>query len=150
MKRIRFTQEGYDNLKQEYEELVKSRPAAVEDLKKARDMGDLSENGYYKASRAKLSFIDSQLRKIDLELKHAIIFEKTNKDYIDVGSVVTLATNGREITYSIVGDLEANPSEGKISLLSPLGRALTKKRIGDEAFIQTPTNKIVYTIVNIT
>src|SRR5258708_14698218 len=63
MNQIRFTKQGYEKLKRDYEELLKSRPAAVDDLKKARDMGDLSENGYYKASKSKLSFIDARLRK---------------------------------------------------------------------------------------
>jgi transcription elongation factor GreA len=150
LKKIRFTQEGYDKLKLAFEELQRQRPSAVDDLKKARDMGDLSENGYYKASRAKLSFIDAQLQKIDLQLKYAEIVSKESGGIIDIGSTVVLTVNGKEITYTIVGDLEANPSEGKISLLSPLGRALMNKQSGDEAHIKTPAKTIVYKIVNIT
>jgi transcription elongation factor GreA len=150
LKRIRFTQEGYDKLKAEYQDLLKQRPAAVEELKKARDMGDLSENCYYKASRAKLSFIDGQLRKIDLEIKYAIIFSEKSEGKISIGSEIVLANDGREIKYQIVGDLEADPSQGKISLLSPLGRALTNKQVGDEAIIETPAKKIIYKILKIT
>ena len=149
MNRIRFTKEGYEKLKAEYEELLKQRPAIVEDLKKAREMGDLSENGYYKASRAKLSFTDSRLRRLNLNLKYAIIVEETNKDVVNIGSKVVLSIGDKEVTYDIVGDLEADPSQGKISLLSPLGRALAQKKVGNEVILETPGRKITYKITNI-
>jgi len=131
MKRIRFTQAGYDALKKEYDALVLQRPHVVEDLKTAREMGDLSENGYYKASRAKLSFVDSSMRRIDMQLKYAMVTDSSKTDTVEVGSNVTIKTGDREMKYEIVGDLEANPSQGKISLLSPLGKALAHKRVSE-------------------
>lgn len=137
MKQIRFTKEGYENIKQEYETLLKSRPAAVLDLKKARDMGDLSENGYYKAARMKLSSIDHRLFRLKLAIKQAVIIEKTQRG-AGIGNSVSLSGGKGEIVYKIVGDLEANPREGKISLLSPLGRALDGKQVGEEVEFRTP------------
>ncbi len=146
MPRIRFTKEGYEQLKKDYEELLKQRPAAVLDLKTAREMGDLSENGYYKASRAKLSFIDGQLRRSSWNLKHALIIEETSGTGVVIGKKVTLTTGEKDVTYHIVGDLEADPSQGKISLLSPLGKAVANKQVGDEVTLETPARKIVYKI----
>jgi transcription elongation factor GreA len=149
MKQIRFTKEGYEELKAKYEDLLKQRPAVVEDLKKAREMGDLKENGYYKASRSKLSFIDSRLRQYKLALKQAVIITRQPSTTVDIGSTVLLTDKQIEKRYQIVGDLEANPSEGKISLLSPLGQAIAGKKVGDEAIFQTPRGEITYKISSI-
>ena len=129
--------------------MIKQRPAVLEDLKKARELGDLKENGYYKASRQKLNFIDGRLFRIKVFLKQAVIVRDTEGDTIGIGKKVTLKADNFEAVYSIVGDLEANPSEGKISLLSPLGKALENKKVGDEAIIETPMKRIIYKITAI-
>ena len=149
MKQIRFTKEGFEKAQQEYEELQKQRPAVVEDLKKAREMGDLKENGYYQASRRKLSYIDGRLFRLKMDMKYAVIIETTAGDRVSIGSKVALVNEEKEISYTIVGDFEANPSEGKISLLSPLGLAIDGKKIGDEVALETPRGKIVYKLVAI-
>lgn len=146
---IRFTEEGFKKLQQEQEDLLKQRPAAVEDLKKARELGDLKENGYYKASRAKLNFIDGRLFRIKVALKQAVIVDDVDEDVVGIGKKVTLLLGENEIYYTVVGDWEADPSQGKISLLSPLGKALENKKVGEEASIETPTRKILYKIVAI-
>lgn len=147
---IRFTKQGFEKLKEEYENLKNQRPAVVEDVKKAREMGDLSENGYYKASKAKLGFIDSRLMRLKFTMKSAIIVADAVGDTIQIGKTVTLSHEDKKNTYAIVGDMEANPGEGKISLLSPLGRALDGKKVGDHAAIQTPKKVITYKIIAIT
>lgn len=149
MKLIRFTAQGYKKLKEEYEGLLKSRPFAVEDLKKARELGDLSENGYYKASRAKLSSIDHRLYRLKISLKQAIILDKPQNSGAAIGNSVILSDGKKEYTYTIVGDLEANPMDGKISLLSPLGKAIEGRKINEEIEFDTPSGKIKYTIKNI-
>lgn len=149
VKQIRFTKQGYEKLKKDYDDLLKSRPVAVEHLKKSRELGDLSENGYYKASRAKLSSIDYQLMRLKMTLKQAVIIEAMKDKIVTIGSVVTLTAGDKEFIYSIAGDLEANPSEGKISLLSPLGKAIERKQIGDIVEFKTPSGVIKYTIKNI-
>ena len=151
--KIRFTKEGYKKLKEEYSDLLKARPLAVEDLKKAREMGDLSENGYYKESKFKLNFIDSRLRRFTDYLKRADIIDgdgqKLPIDTVYIGSTVTLSDGKMEKTYQIVGDLEAQPSEGKLSLLSPVGRAIVGKSLNSEAEIVTPAGKFIYKITKI-
>lgn len=151
--KIRFTKKGYEKLKEEYNDLLKTRPIAVEDLKKARDLGDLSENGYYKEARSKLSFIDGRLRRFSDYLKRAEIVDsagtKLQIDTVYIGSTVTLSDGNRERTYQIVGDLEANPGEGRLSLLSPIGRAIVGKNINSEVQIETPAGKFNYKITKI-
>ncbi len=150
MKQIRFTQSGYKKLQDELAALIKQRPAVVEDLKKAREMGDLSENGYYKASRAKLSWVDGSITRSKYYLKNAVIVEDDGgNNTIDIGSNVVLSDGKKEIHYEIVGDMEANPSEGKLSLLSPIGKALTGKKAGDTVEFSMPAGTITYKILSL-
>lgn len=149
MKQIRFTKEGYEKLKQEYNELLEQRPVAIEDLKKARELGDLSENGYYKAARSKLSFLDSRLQMLTMYLKTAVIVDGDNSGLVDIGSVVTLSDGKSRKTYNIVGDLEADPAQGKLSLLSPIGKAIAKRYAGSEIRIETPRGEVTYKIVSV-
>jgi len=143
---MRFTKSGYEKLQQEYEELKKERPAVVLDVQKARDLGDLKENGYYQASKAKLRSIESQMMRIAYQLKTAQIVEESASDTIGIGSTVLFSINGNDKTFQFVGDTEANPSEGKLSLLSPIGRAVEGKKVGDVVEVKTPSGVILYTI----
>lgn len=151
--KIRFTKEGYEKLKEEYNDLLRQRPLAVEDLKKARELGDLSENGYYKESKLKLNFIDGRLRRFSDYLKRADIVDadgtKMQIDTVYIGSTVTLSDGKKARTYQIVGDLEANPGEGRLSLLSPIGRAIMGKKLNTEVEIETPAGKYKYKITKI-
>ncbi|HVZ12295.1 MAG TPA: GreA/GreB family elongation factor [Patescibacteria group bacterium] len=137
---IKFTPEGLAELKQKERDLKDSRPGAVKELSRAREMGDLSENGLYTAAKQRLRSIDSQLRRLDYMIKLA--------DVVDSKKIV-VEENGREITYEIVGDTEADPLNNKITLKSPIGRVLHQKKVGDTAEISTPkgirTLKIVRT-----
>lgn len=146
---IRSTRKGFEKLKKDYEAVLRQRPIAVADLKKARDMGDLSENGYYKAARMKLSQIDYLIRKLSMDIKKSIVLEQANTDFIGVGNTVTLKNDKGEVVYHVVGDLEANPQEKKISLLSPLGRAINERRVGERVTIKTPRGKVTYSISKI-
>lgn len=145
--KIKFTKEGYEKLKIEHEDLLKQRPHAVSELKKAREMGDLSENGYYKASRQKLNFIDGQLRRTAHALKYADIIESSGQDIVEIGRTVTLSDGKIERVYEMVGDWEADPSSGKLSLLSPIGKAIANKKVGDEVAIQIPAGVKHYKII---
>lgn len=143
---IRFTKEGYEKLKKEYADLLAQRPHAVSELKKAREMGDLSENGYYKASRQKLNFIDGQIRRAQYALKYAKIIESVGEDVVEIGRTVTITDGKSERVYEIVGDWEADPTNAKISLISPIGKAIANKKVGDEVIIEVPAGKKTYTI----
>lgn len=148
-KKIYFTKEGFIDLQKEYQKFVTDRKPAVEDLRRAREMGDLSENGYYRAAKFKLSSIDYNLRRLSRLIKNAVIVESIIKDIINVGSKVTLKIDNKKVEYLIVGGYESDPSDGKISHLSPLGKALIGKRVNEEVIISTPSGKISYKIVKI-
>jgi transcription elongation factor GreA len=144
-----FTKQGYDDVKKEYEILLASRPAAVEDLSKARSLGDLKENGYYKAARMKLNSVDHRLRQLKLFIKYGKIIEPSGKDTVGIGNSVVLNDGTKERIFSIVGSYEANPSEGKVSDRSPIGHALIGKKVGDIIEIVVPSGTIHYTLKKI-
>ena len=149
MNRIRFTQKGYDELVLELETLQKERPGVILDVQKARELGDLKENGYYQASKAKLRSIDARIMRINYYLKTGLIVSEVQSDGIGIGSTVTLSCDGNVFTYQFVGDLEADPSQKKLSLLSPIGRALEGKKQGDVIEVTLPAGVKIYTVEKI-
>ncbi len=150
MKRVRFTKAGLEKFKKEYEDLIRSRPDAVMHLKKSRELGDLSENGYYKASRAKLNSIDNRIMYLKLLFKQAVVVERDNTEKVGIGCEIVLKEKDREFCYRLVGDLEANPKEGRISMLSPLGQALEGKKAGDKVEFNSPAGLKIFEIKSIT
>lgn len=147
---IPFTKQGYQNVLEEKTKLLAERPDAVENLRKAREMGDLRENGYYKEARARLSFIDAQLRRLEKLVRFGKVVEHSGSDSVEIGSRVVVGDGDKEFVYSIVGGYESNPQQKTISHLSPLGRALMGKRVGDAAEFQAPAGKRVLKILQIT
>jgi transcription elongation factor GreA len=141
MNTIKFTQSGVDDLKKEQEALTKERREAVADLKKAREMGDLSENGYYKAAKFRLSAIDRRIRLVTHLLKNAHIPSVVPKDTVDIGCKVTITHEDVTKEYLMVGGYESNPQEGKLSVISPIGRTLIGKKAGDTITVETPNGR---------
>ncbi|MGH7246192.1 MAG: GreA/GreB family elongation factor [Candidatus Levyibacteriota bacterium] len=150
MQRHFFTLSGYNELTTEKEKLEKERPEAVSQLKKAREMGDLSENGFYKGAKAKLGDIDRRLRFLTRMIQTAKIIEKPTSETIEIGSIVVTNDGVKTRTLTIVGVYEANPSENKISHDSPIGKALLGRRKGEKVKITTPSGHVFYTIESVT
>lgn len=148
--RIPFTQTGYDELVAERTKLLSQRPEAVEHLRKSREMGDLSENGYYKASRAALSFLDARLRRANRLIKLAVIVGASNNGLIQIGSTAKLTDGTRELELSVVGGYESDPAKHTISHQSPIGRAIMGKKVGDIVSVVAPVGTKQYTIVSVT
>jgi transcription elongation factor GreA len=140
-RRIPFTQVGYDKLLEEKKKLMSERPEAVDHLRKAREMGDLSENGYYKASRAKLTSLDSRLRHLEKLIRLGRVVQTANTGYVDIGCTVTISDGAKESTYTLVGGYESDPVHHTISYLSPIGKALMGKKVGDNSIVETPSGK---------
>lgn len=147
--KIHFTKQGYQKMREEFQRLQQRRPQAVEELQRARELGDLSENGAYKAARHELSTIDSRIRKIDRLLQNAVVVNPNINGIINIGSVITLEKNGEIVEYYIVGEYEADPSLKKISNISPIGRELIGKKAGDIITISTPGGTVTYTLVSV-
>lgn len=148
MNTISFTKDGFETMKKEKEDLIYSRKAAVLDLKKARDMGDLSENGYYRAAKFKLNDIDRRTRMLTGILKHADVRSVVKKDTIDIGCSVTIDDGKEKKSYLLVGGYESNPQEGKLSVISPIGKALVGKKAGDTIHIESPQGNKSFTVID--
>lgn len=147
--RIIFTQKGYDDLLIVKEKLLSERPEAVKNLREAREMGDLSENGYYKAARARLSFLDVRIRNNQRLIRLAEIKKTTGNGVVEIGSKVFL-TNGKTINeYTLVGSYESNPAEKTVSHLSPLGKAIIGKKVKEKVEVVTPAGITTYMILKI-
>ncbi len=149
MQAILFTKDGFEKLKEEQAKLLVKRPTAVNNLQRARELGDLSENGAYKAARAELSQLDSRLRHLNRLITQAKIIEAVNAATVGIGTRVGVKEGEKEATYSIVGGYESNPAEGKISINSPIGRMLLGRKVGDTVEIIIPKGKVAYTITSI-
>ena len=136
MSKIELTREGEEKLQKEYRHLIDiDRPEVIEALQAARSQGDLSENADYDAARTKQAEIEGRIKEIENILANVkIISEKTTKSKgVVLGSKVTIKDLSDDTveTYTIVGTVEANPLKGLISNVSPLGRAVVDKNIGD-------------------
>lgn len=146
---IKFTQEGYKKLEEDHKNFLSRRKEAVIKLKTAREGGDLSENGAYKAARFELSFVDREIRRITYLLRFGEIHKSTEKNIIDFGHKVTVWNGKKEQMFTLVNEFEASPKEEKISIKSPLGKALIGKKPGDVVVITTPAGEAKYSVVTV-
>jgi transcription elongation factor GreA len=150
-KEFYLTKDGVDKLKTELEDLVKTqRPQVAQELREAKEYGDLSENASWDAAKDHQSFIEGRISELEHILRNVVVIKAPrNNTKINIGSTVHLdIENGKQI-YTIVGSTEANPSEGKISNESPIGQALMGKAKGDEVIITVPSGDMVYKIAHI-
>jgi transcription elongation factor GreA len=146
-KQFKLTTEGTKELEKELKTLIGSRSDIAERIKSAREFGDLSENAEYSSARQEQERAEARIAEIDHILKNAeIISEPKKKDSVVLGNTVVLKSKDGERTFTIVGSVEADPLEGKISDESPIGQALLGKKLGQEVEIVTPAATIRYTI----
>ena len=130
-KSIDLTKEGKAELEKELEERIRERDVIVEKIATARAFGDLSENEDYSAARSEQKLNESRIAEIEEILKSAKIIRNAGHTKVAMGAKVTVEVGGKEYTYSIVGPVEANPLEGKISNESPIGKAMFGKKAGE-------------------
>lgn len=142
--RVPMTRSGYQRLQDELRRLKSvERSKIIQEIEEARGHGDLSENAEFHAAKEKQSFLDAQIREIEDRLARAEVIEisKLSGDRVVFGATVTLGDGdtGERAVYQIVGDHEAEPKIGKISVSSPIARSLIGKSVGDEIEVRTPT-----------
>ncbi len=145
-KTVSITAEGRKELEKELEQLIARRPEIAEKIALARSYGDLSENEDYSAARGEQKVVEGRILEIQDILLHAKIIKGGKKQKVAMGSVVSLESDGKTSQYTLVGAVEANPLEGKISDESPIGKAIIGKKVGEEAML--PNGK-VFTITSI-
>jgi len=150
MKKLyQITASGKKELEAEHDKLKARRGEIAEKIAEARDYGDLSENAEYDAAREDQGLVESRIAEIEDILQNAEIIKPTHKSTVGIGSKVALKNGPKTTEYSIVGPVEANPVEGKISNESPLGVALMGKKEGEKATVTTPKGEITYTIAKL-
>jgi transcription elongation factor GreA len=155
MEKIPLTPEGHKKLKAEFEKLMKvDRPTNIKAIAEARAHGDLSENAEYHAAKERQSFIEGRINELQNKLARANVIDpsKIKHDKVAFGARVTILDleTDKEHVFTIVGTEEADATNGKISLSSPVGRALVGKKVGDMVEIKAPARTIEYEIMDIT
>jgi transcription elongation factor GreA len=154
MDKIPMTREGYERLEAELKNLKSvERPAVIRAIAEARDHGDLSENAEYHAARERQSFIEGRIGELEDKVSRGEIIDVaslTGKQ-IKFGAMVTLADEDTDVesTYQIVGADEADVEKGRISITSPLARALINKQAGDKVEVTTPRGHKAYEIIKV-
>ena len=141
-KKVYLTQEGFDELNAELDDLINvKRPANVKSIKEARSLGDLSEIADYDAASNEQAEIENRIKQLEVMLENAEIIEQTNNDTVSVGNSVSIKyvdDPDDEDEYKIVGSMEADPFSGKISNESPIAKALLNKKVGDIVSVESP------------
>jgi len=142
-KPIPVTRDGFERLTAELKELTEvKRPEIVAAVAEARSHGDLRENAAYDAARQDQAMIEKRIIELENMLRNAKVLDESQEGgangTIGVGSKVTVDFDGEEEVYTLVGAIEAKPAAGLISTESPIGRALSGKRVGDTAVVETP------------
>lgn len=154
MERIPMTAEGHAALQAELKVLKSvERPSIIAAISEARSHGDLSENAEYHAAKEKQSFIEGRISELDDKLARADVIDvsKLSGGKVRFGATVTIADvdTEEEQTYKIVGEDEADVKQGKISVTSPIARALIGKEEGDEAEVAAPAGARAYEVVKV-
>ncbi len=152
--KIPMTKKGYQQLKAELDRLIKSeRPKIVAEIAEARSHGDLSENAEYHAAKERQGFIEGRIKELETKLASAQVIDtaKLQSDRVVFGATVTLLDVNDESRkrYTLVGQDESDLKDGKISVHSPVGKALINHTVGDMVEILTPAKRVEYEILEI-
>lgn len=150
-----MTQEGYDKLRAELDELKNTgRSEVAKAIAEAREKGDLSENAEYDAAKEAQGLLELKINNMELVMANAKVLDSSLLDtsHVTVLSKVTIKNLklGKEVTYHLVSESEADLKAGKISVTSPIGKGLLGKAVGDIAVVQTPGGGMQFEIINIT
>ncbi len=151
---VPMTKEGHYRLQEELKQLVRfERPKVVQDIAEARSHGDLSENAEYDAAKDRQGFVEGRIKELNHKIAVAQVIDPTTlkTDKIVFGAKVTMfdIDTEKEVTYQIVGVDEADIKVGKISISSPVGRALVGHRVDEEVNVTVPSGVKVYEITHI-
>lgn len=154
MQRVPMTPGGYKKLQEELDRLLKiDRPKNIKDIAEARAHGDLSENAEYHAAKERQSFIEGRIQELKTKIALANVINPADisQDKSAFGATVKVLdlSNDEEKTFMLVGPDEGDAKNGKISISSPVGRALLNKTVGDEVTIKVPAKTLEYEILEI-
>lgn len=145
--KVVLTPEGYLELESELNDLkLNKRPEVINALKYARSLGDLSENADYDAARNEQAQLESRIKELEYKLEHCEIIENIDKHVANVGSTIVIEYEPDDCEeFKIVGSLEADPFNNKISNESPIGKAVIGHKAGEEISVESPNG--AYTVL---
>jgi transcription elongation factor GreA len=142
--------EGLERLERELVELrTVRRPAVVDRVATAREHGDLKENAEYHAAREELGFVDGRIAALEDRIRRAVVVDGRGGDVAAIGSDLVVETDGERLAIRLVGSAEADAGSGRISVASPVGRALLGSRAGDDVVVATPGGEIRYRVLEV-
>ena len=149
-----FTQEGYDKIKAELQELkTKGRKDIARQIAEARDKGDLSENAEYDAAKDAQGHLEAKIAQLEEIVGNARVIDESSLDTSKVSILSNVriknTKNNMEFTYTLVSEEEADLKAKKISVQSPIGSGLLGKKVGEKAMIETPGGKIEFEVLDI-
>ncbi len=147
-----LTRAGYEKLRQEIEELKKRKAHLSKDIGEAREKGDLSENAEYHSAKDKLSEVLNRINILQDKLQGATLIDdlKAPKDTVAIGCCVTIKDeDGGETDYTLVGEEESDPSQGRISVYSPLAQGLLHKKVGEKVTVEMPAGSRKFLILKV-
>ncbi len=146
-----LSEEGYEKLKQELEDLKTNKRREISlRIEEAKKLGDLSENSEYMEAKESHEFNERKIAELEEMFRNAVLISKNRKKgIVQIGSTVTIKSSGKSVTYTIVGSEESDPVNGKISNVSPMGSTFLDKKVGDKVDVKTPGGIIKYEITEI-
>ena len=149
--RRQVTREGLEEITAELAEMIEvKRPAIIAAVAEARSHGDLRENAAYEAARHDQMMLERRIQDYEDLVRNAeVVGPNTNSSVIGLGTTVIVDLDGMDETFTIVGAAESRPAAGRISVESPIGRALLGKRAGDSAVAITPRGRTAMTVKEI-
>jgi transcription elongation factor GreA len=148
-KYYKITKQGKKELELELKGLKNRRKGVAKKIAEARDFGDLSENAEYDVAREEQGLIETRITEIEDILLNADIIKNVKKSKISLGNTVELKKGKKNVVYKIVGPVEADPLEGRISNESPIGSAIFGKKVGEKVIVVTSKGKVEYEIISI-
>lgn len=149
-KQYHLTQEGIEELKAERDEAISNRTDIAQRIATAREFGDLRENAEYQSAKQEQERNESRISEIEQILQNVEIIKKSStKDKVSLGSTVTLKSGKDKKELQVVGTVEADPLEGKISDESPIGQSLLGKKLGDQVELKTGKDTKTFTVESI-
>lgn len=150
---VPLTPAGYEKLSAELARLKGERPKVIKAIEDARALGDLSENAEYHAAKERQGLLEAQIARLESLLSRAEVIDprKFNDKKIRFGATVTLfdEDTGKEIQYQVVGEPESDVEHGKLSVTSPLGRALVGKEEGDDVVLNAPGGRRRFSVIKV-
>ena len=146
---LKLTRDGFEKLKNDLAALLVRRPGVLSRMVAAREQGDLSENAGYHAAKEELGRIDRRVRELKIMIRFADVEDSKSRTIVGFGSVVTVENDGDKSNIKIVSKLEADPIQGRVSDVSPIGSALLGKKTGDIVEIEIPNGRVKYKVVSI-